>query len=65
MSPHIPPTSSPRGSDESGEAGRIRLHDIHALCQVCDAPEKLPGLLDLAKVAASHDGDGLWWYKPP
>ncbi len=46
---------------EKGEAGRIRLHDIQALCQVCDAPEKLPGLLDLAKVAASNDGEGLWW----
>jgi transcriptional regulator with XRE-family HTH domain len=48
---------------EKGEAGRIRLLDIQALCQLYDAPEKLPGLLELAKVAQSNDGDGLWWYE--
>ncbi|MEV0360103.1 helix-turn-helix transcriptional regulator [Nocardia sp. NPDC050697] len=48
---------------EKGEAGRIRQLDIQALCQVYDAQDKLPGLLELAKVAASDDGDGLWWYE--
>ncbi|MFC8530338.1 helix-turn-helix domain-containing protein [Nocardia sp. NPDC057227] len=48
---------------EKGEAGRIRQLDIQALCQIYDAQDKLPGLLELAKVAASNDGDGLWWYE--
>ncbi|MFI1462114.1 helix-turn-helix domain-containing protein [Nocardia carnea] len=47
---------------EKGEANRIRLLDIQALCQVYDTMDQLPGLLELAKVAANGDGeDGLWW----
>ncbi|MGK8553765.1 helix-turn-helix domain-containing protein [Nocardia gipuzkoensis] len=49
---------------EKGEANRIRLLDIQALCQIYDRMDQLPGLLELAKVAASRDGeDGLWWYE--
>ncbi|WP_454194751.1 helix-turn-helix domain-containing protein [Nocardia sp. Marseille-Q1738] len=49
---------------EKGEANRIRLLDIQALCQIYDRMDQLPGLLELAKVAASGDGeDGLWWYE--
>ncbi|MEU2036383.1 helix-turn-helix domain-containing protein [Nocardia amamiensis] len=47
---------------EKGEANRIRLLDIQALCQIYDRIDQLPGLLELAKVAASGDGEhGLWW----
>ncbi|WP_067651965.1 helix-turn-helix domain-containing protein [Nocardia harenae] len=46
---------------EKGEAGRIRLLDIRALCEVYETTEKLDGLLELAKVAASNEGEGLWW----
>ena len=48
---------------EKGEAGRIRTLDIQALCQLYDTQEKLPGLLELAAAAASHDGDGMWWHE--
>ncbi|TLG16363.1 helix-turn-helix domain-containing protein [Nocardia cyriacigeorgica] len=47
---------------EKGETPRIRLLDIKALCELFDAPEKLDGLLELARVAAGSDGEnGLWW----
>ncbi|MFC8526440.1 helix-turn-helix domain-containing protein [Nocardia sp. NPDC057227] len=46
---------------EKGEAGRIRMLDIQALCHVYETTDKLDGLLELAKVAASNDGEGLWW----
>lgn len=48
---------------EKGEAGRIRLLDIQALCQLYEREDKLAGLLELAQVAQSNDGDGLWWYE--
>ncbi|MBF6302549.1 helix-turn-helix domain-containing protein [Nocardia amamiensis] len=49
---------------EKGEANRIRLLDIQALCQIYDRIDQLPGLLELAKVAASGDGEqGLWWHE--
>lgn len=47
---------------EKGEANRIRMLDIQALCQIYDRMDQLSGLLELAKVAASKDGEqGLWW----
>ncbi|WP_067653329.1 helix-turn-helix domain-containing protein [Nocardia harenae] len=48
---------------EKGEAGRIRMLDIKALCQVYETTDKLDGLLELAQVAASNDGEGLWWHE--
>ncbi|NKY27476.1 helix-turn-helix domain-containing protein [Nocardia gamkensis] len=47
---------------ERGEANRVRMLDIQALCQIYDRLDMLDALLELAKVAASGDGeDGLWW----
>ncbi|MFC3960381.1 helix-turn-helix domain-containing protein [Nocardia jiangsuensis] len=48
---------------EKGEAGRIRMLDIQALCQVYETTDRLDGLLELAKVAASNDGEGMWWHE--
>lgn len=49
---------------EKGETPRIRLLDVHAMCQVYDVPEELDDLLELAKVAAGSGGEnGLWWHE--
>ncbi|MFE7720120.1 helix-turn-helix domain-containing protein [Nocardia rhizosphaerihabitans] len=48
---------------EKGEAGRIRFLDIQALCQVYGTTDKYPALEELAKAAASNDGEGLWWHE--
>ncbi|MGW6120456.1 helix-turn-helix domain-containing protein [Nocardia sp. NPDC055165] len=48
---------------EKGEAGRIRLLDVQALCQLYERDAQLPALLELAKVAASNDGEGMWWHE--
>jgi len=49
---------------EKGETPRIRLLDIHAMCQLYDVPEELDDLLELAKVAAGSGGEnGFWWHE--
>ncbi|MBF6346096.1 helix-turn-helix domain-containing protein [Nocardia cyriacigeorgica] len=46
---------------EKGEANVIRMSDIEALCEVCNAMEELPRLRRLADEAVSTDRG--WWHQ--
>ncbi|MFC8527238.1 helix-turn-helix domain-containing protein [Nocardia sp. NPDC057227] len=48
---------------EKGEAGRIRTLDIRALCELYNAMDRLPMLLELTRAAEANEGEGLWWHE--
>ncbi|VFA96477.1 helix-turn-helix domain-containing protein [Nocardia cyriacigeorgica] len=49
---------------EKGENPRIRLLDVEALTKLYDAPERLEGLLELARRAREGEGEGgAWWHE--